>query len=518
MPILSNGQTVTDEQAKSITDYFSTNPNANQIAERAASLGLTKDQLASAAGYANFGTNQAANIDSYLTNNTSGYTAGANGVITASAKPPAQGAASDTMQIGGHTLTRKQLQEFYAGGGNDGQTIYQQGGITDPAEINRLSMEARKFAGNMPTGDAALQMYFKQYQQSTPNGFSAKNFDTWLAGLVPGHEGAMRAGGFTGLAYDTRDNGFGAIHGPGSAWYENKYGTNHPYYNNNETGGSSGAGGGGIIGSIGDNRVINGAGGGGTGYSSGGSSSSFSTSSGGTAPWNVTPDQTVEGRINGILNPNNPIIQQARTGALEQMNARGMLNSSLATTASDAAAYQAAIPIAAADAATAAKAAGYNADQKNQFTQADLNRATQVQLANINADTQKYLAGLDITQKNQAQALQLKNATLLNTNSQAAQVFNTGMGAINAIANNPQMDANTKTRASANVWRDVQGQLKVLETTSGLNLSSQLNFAGYPGFNDKGNWVGFPDGPATTPPGAIPPTSPVIERDGGGSA
>ena len=43
-----------------------------------------------------------------------------------------------------------------------------------------------------------------------------------------------------------------------------------------------------------------------------------------------------------------------------------MLNSSMAMTAADSAAYDAAMPIATADAATYSKAAGYNVDQANQ--------------------------------------------------------------------------------------------------------------------------------------------------------
>lgn len=245
--------------------------------------------------------------------------------------------------------------------------------------------------------------------------------------------------------------------------------------------------------------------------------------------WNVTPDQTVEGRINGILNPNNPIMQQARTRSLEAMNARGLANSSLAVTAGDSAAYDAAIPIAGADAATFAKAAGYNADQINQFTTNDLNRQTQLALgqmssntqmstAQLSADTQKYIAGMDNTQKTQAQQLQLANTTLLQTNSQAAQAFNTAMSAINNITQNSQMDADTKTRATANIWHDVQSQMKVISATSGLDLSSQLNFANYPGFDEKGNWVGFTAATATSAAIAGDGYTAPLDNNNGGSA
>lgn len=98
-------------------------------------------------------------------------------------------------------------------------------------------------------------------------------------------------------------------------------------------------------------------------------------------PWYVTPEQTVAAQINALTDPNSGIIQQARAQALQQANARGLLNSNMALTAADAAAYQAAIPIAQADAATYAKAAGYNADASNQLNQLQYTQGNQVGLS-----------------------------------------------------------------------------------------------------------------------------------------
>jgi len=94
------------------------------------------------------------------------------------------------------------------------------------------------------------------------------------------------------------------------------------------------------------------------------------------ATWTISPDQTVEGRINNLTDPNNPLIAQARSRALGTMNGRGLLNSSIAMGAADSAAYDAATPIATADAANASKVAGYNTDQKNQFAIKNLDDAS----------------------------------------------------------------------------------------------------------------------------------------------
>ena len=201
--------------------------------------------------------------------------------------------------------------------------------------------------------------------------------------------------------------------------------------------------------------------------------------------WNVTAPQTVQGQIKDIINPNSPIMQQARTGALEQMNSRGLANSSMAITAGDDAAYRAAIPIATADASTYAKSASYNADAQNQVNlanaqyanqagQSNLSANTQTSIAKMNDDTQKQLSTLDVATRTNLQTLQNENQVLLNTNSQAASLFSNATSALNNIAMSTTMDAATKQAASAQVWANLQAQIKVLSATSKLNLSSIL--------------------------------------------
>jgi hypothetical protein len=76
-------------------------------------------------------------------------------------------------------------------------------------------------------------------------------------------------------------------------------------------------------------------------------------------------ETTVQGQLEGLLDPSNPLMQRARTGALQQMNASGRQNSSMATTAADAAMYDTALQIATPD---AQNAFAYNfAQTQNQF-------------------------------------------------------------------------------------------------------------------------------------------------------
>lgn len=275
-------------------------------------------------------------------------------------------------------------------------------------------------------------------------------------------------------------------------------------------------------------RGITFGGGGSVGQNNGASGSPFSSGSSGSlgaygspgyaggsqgvVPWNVTNEQTVESRVAGILASGSPLIQQQRAQSDQAMSSRGLLNSSIARTASDAAAYQAALPIAQADAATFAKASGYNADQQNQFSTNSMNRAAQMDIARLNADTSKTIAGWNNADSARALQLQLSNKTLLDSNAQAAQAFNTGMSAVNNIQMNDRMDATAKTQAIANVWHNVQLQLKTLSAVSGINLNSELQFAGYPGFDDQGRWIGFGDQPI--PENIVPTGTPQIDLSG----
>jgi hypothetical protein len=68
------------------------------------------------------------------------------------------------------------------------------------------------------------------------------------------------------------------------------------------------------------------------------------------AQTNVTGDQLVENRLNGLLSSDNPYIQRARTRSSEAASGRGLLNSSIAAGAGEAAAIDAALPIAQDDA------------------------------------------------------------------------------------------------------------------------------------------------------------------------
>lgn len=191
--------------------------------------------------------------------------------------------------------------------------------------------------------------------------------------------------------------------------------------------------------------------------------------------WTVDNNQTVAGQVNKLIGENSPLIEQARTNAKQQMNARGLVNSAMGVSAGETAAYTAALPIAQADAATYAKSAGYNADQVNQKNLQDAqytNAASQ-----FNADATNVASRFNASAINDATLKQMaeSNQKLLSTNSEAASLMNQATGVINNILMNDKMDSAAKQEASRQVYENLRLQLSVLGATSALDLSSILN-------------------------------------------
>lgn len=183
------------------------------------------------------------------------------------------------MTIGGQTYSDDQIRSFYAGGGNDNQFL-QQSGMTDLGQIHDLAVQGRGIAGSAnPTGDASTQNYFKQYQQTTPNGAFSNNYQGWLNDQQPGNVNAMRAGTFTGQASTQQDYSPGGIFGPGSASYgQPGYASGLGAQGNNDGWGAGSSGSGGGSSNMGMGSGL----GGGSG---GGSWSASSSSSGGQNPY-----------------------------------------------------------------------------------------------------------------------------------------------------------------------------------------------------------------------------------------
>jgi hypothetical protein len=83
----------------------------------------------------------------------------------------------------------------------------------------------------------------------------------------------------------------------------------------------------------------------------------------------VQSNETVKGQLGSLIDENSPFLQQARSRAQQAMAGRGLLNSSIGQTAADSAVYDAAMPIATADANAYGQTARDNQSVTNQTAQ-----------------------------------------------------------------------------------------------------------------------------------------------------
>jgi hypothetical protein len=151
--------------------------------------------------------------------------------------------------------------------------------------------------------------------------------------------------------------------------------------------------------------------------------------------WNVDKDQTVQGQLNNVIAADSPLMQQAKTGALQQMNQRGLINSSMAIGAGQDAVVKNALPIAQQDASMYGRSGEFNAtasNQANQFNTAATNQASAQNQAAINTAEQFNAGALTDTAK--------FNATSALQNSQ-----------FNAAQQNSVREANAQRQQTANL-------------------------------------------------------------------
>jgi hypothetical protein len=111
-----------------------------------------------------------------------------------------------------------------------------------------------------------------------------------------------------------------------------------------------------------------------------------------TTNWNVTAPQTVQSQVQGIIASNSPLMQQAQTGALQQMNQRGLMNSSMAVGAAQDAVIRQALPIAQQDAQTYSRSGEFNANAANQMAQFNTGAENTARQFGASASNQASLA------------------------------------------------------------------------------------------------------------------------------
>lgn len=177
------------------------------------------------------------------------------------------------------------------------------------------------------------------------------------------------------------------------------------------------------------------------------------------AQWNVDPNQTVASQVKGLIDANSPLMQRASALAEERANSRGLQNTSMAVQAGQSALYDAAMPIATADANTYARAGEFNTAATNAVNSQNANLQTQTNQFNSDAATRSSMANADSANKLQSQNLDIG----FKTASQNATARNASLLA--------KMDADLKT-ALASADNATRLQLQNLNNATQIDLAN----------------------------------------------
>lgn len=129
--------------------------------------------------------------------------------------------------------------------------------------------------------------------------------------------------------------------------------------------------------------------------------------------WTPTADATVSGQFNKITAAGSPLMDMAETQAKQQQAQKGLLNSSMAITAGQQAAYGAALPMAQQDASTYARSQSENASALTSTSQFNANQQNQATAQQNQAGTQGFLNQQEIAANKALQEAQFGQQTKL---------------------------------------------------------------------------------------------------------
>jgi hypothetical protein len=256
---------------------------------------------------------------------------------------------------------------------------------------------------------------------------------------------------------------------------------------------------------------------------------------------------TVQGQLAGLISSGNPLLVQAQTRAAQQANRRGLLNSSIAVGAGESALYDAALPIAQADAGTYRDVELSNADMRQQTEIANVGARNQTQQFNVgeqnltsrfntgeqntgarfsaeqqqqtalentrlqqqanmtNAEnqTRALLQQMDANTRVEMTNIEANYRTLMQASQSASDLYSQTLRNITDITNNQNLDAAAKNAAIARQREMLTNGMNLIAGMNNLNVSELLNFGPAGGSAGAGGGQGT-DLPTTPPPSRAP--------------
>jgi hypothetical protein len=203
-------------------------------------------------------------------------------------------------------------------------------------------------------------------------------------------------------------------------------------------------------------------------------------------------------QVDKIIAADNPLMQQAATRAKQVANKSGLLNSSMAVQAGQAAVMDRAMPMAQYDAGAHTNVANtntanqqqtgiFNAGQTQdinkfnttvdaQTSQFNAGEANKTSIVNASEDNKILATMMDTQTRMQLADIEASYKVLMQSEASAMSVYQQSVKNISEILMNPDLTAAAKTAAVANQNTLLQTGMKIIGKMSGLNLDDLLTF------------------------------------------
>lgn len=207
-------------------------------------------------------------------------------------------------------------------------------------------------------------------------------------------------------------------------------------------------------------------------------------------PAKVTLDpaaDTVAGRVDQIIKADSPLMQTAATRAKQMMNARGLLNTTMAGQAGEQAVIETALPMAQQDAAASLQTKQFNTGNENQAMQFNAGAGNTALLNERQGqqavERQKMVADLEVklqdvrgTQAKEISALEAQYRGLLQASSSAGSFFSTVSNDISGVLSNADIPIEAKQQLINQQVQLLQSGLAVIGGIAGIDLTDLLVF------------------------------------------
>ena len=196
---------------------------------------------------------------------------------------------------------------------------------------------------------------------------------------------------------------------------------------------------------------------------------------------------SVSGQLEKILSKDSPVMTRARAGAMQSANSRGLLNSSMAAGAGEAAVIDAALPIAQQDANTFSQqrlanqqvsnaADQFGADAANRTVALNTGEANQLGRLKEQGITETGLQTLRGTQSKELAQLEQANRQILQSSDSAARFFSQTSASISDILKEPGISVEAKQQLVQKQVDLLKNGLAVIGGINNLDLTGLLKF------------------------------------------